>query len=278
MYSFTLIALSSALCAAVANILARKVMRNHDTASLMGVNFFVIGFMMLALSPWYFSADFSRIVLGLIFIISIIDLFANYFLFKTFEKTDSGTATPLLSLSPIFTFIFSWFFLNESLPAETMLLVGLIIFGLFVFSVDLNNFGPFTRDTLTPAISSSLFYGASAVPISYLLSEMESINAPTLFLIRAFLIAVFCVLAFGLPIRSLRAKDFFLLSFRGIFVIAQYVLLYIAITLGNTGVAVTLGNITPVFVFLLSIVLLGESPTWRKAMAAGMVLVLSLLI
>ncbi len=65
---------------------------------------------------------------------------------------------------------------------------------------------------------------------------------------------------------------------RYLYVISQWLVLYYALSGGIAGVAVTLANITPIFVFALSILLLHEHPTLRKSVAAILVLVLSLLI
>jgi drug/metabolite transporter (DMT)-like permease len=61
-------------------------------------------------------------------------------------------------------------------------------------------------------------------------------------------------------------------------VIAQYILLYTAIAQLNTGVALTLGNITPIFVFILAIIFLREKPTLKKALIAILILILSFII
>lgn len=276
--SLTTVAIASAFFAAMANILARVLLKGLRSQDILSVNFTIIGALLLCTMPWWWQFEFSYVAIGLVVLVASIDLFANYFYFKTFEKTDAGTATPLLSLAPLFTFALSWAFLGEVSAWTTYALAAAIVAALILFSIDFKHFGPFNAATLTPALMSSLLFGISAIPISYLLVNLEATNAQTLFMLRAFVIATLAVPFFGYGWRTLSLRQLGFMSFRSTFVIAQYVLLYIAITLGNTGVAVTLGNITPIFVFFLSILLLGESPTWRKASAAGLVLILSLLI
>lgn len=276
--SLTTIAITSAFFAAIANILARLLLRGLRSQDILSVNFTIIGIVLLCAMPWWWNFSFSWIAVGLIISIALIDLFANYFYFKTFERTDAGTATPLLSLAPLVTFLFSWVLLDEVSSLLTYVLALAVVAALILFSIDFKNFGPFNAATLTPALSSSFFFGVSAIPVSYLLLELQATNAPTLFMLRAFAIAIFAIPLFGFGWRMLSFNQIGFMAFRSVFVIAQYVLLYVAITLGNTGVAVTLGNITPIFVFFLGVLLLGESPTFRKAAAALLVLVLSFLI
>lgn len=95
---------------------------------------------------------------------------------------------------------------------------------------------------------------------------------------RAFLIGVFALFVFGNHIGGLTKKTYGFIFTRGLFVIGQWVLLYYALTLGSTGVAVTLGNITPIFVLFLSIFFLNERSNWKKILAAVAVLGVSLML
>ncbi|MEK7084753.1 MAG: EamA family transporter, partial [Patescibacteria group bacterium] len=83
---------------------------------------------------------------------------------------------------------------------------------------------------------------------------------------------------FHFPIRSITNSQYRRIFFRGLFVIFQWILLYWALTQGNSGTVITLGNITPVFVFFLSIMFLKERPTIKKLATAGLVLILSFLL
>lgn len=278
MIGFTTIAIASAFFAAISNILARVLLRGLKSQTILSVNFTIIGLVLLCCMPWWWEFSFTWLAVSVVLIIAVLDLFSNYYYFKTFEKTDASIATPLLSLAPLFTFFFSWVLLGEASSGVTYVLAFAIVAALIIFSTDFKNLNSFKSDTLMPALTSSLFFGISAIPVSYILLELEATNAPTLFMLRAFTIALLAIPLFGFGWRAIKRQQLGFMAFRSLFVIAQYVLLYIAITRGSTGVAVTLGNITPIFVFLLGVLLLGESPTWRKAVAAGLVLVLSLLI
>lgn len=271
-----IIPIVSALLAAIANILARVLSKNIPAKKILAVNFFTMGATLLVLSPLFYKFIFTWQSIGLVVLIAIIDTFANYFYFKTLEATEASVAIPILSLAPIATFLLSALFLKEY-PAPLSIMGALTIMGLIIFvSSNWKERPKFSAATLYPALASSFLFGVSAVPSKYLLSQLETTNAPTLYMIRAGLIGLFSLLIYRNSLNAFDIKTYGFIFVRGLFAIGQWVLLYYALTLGSTGVAMTLGNITPVFVLFLSILLLRESFNWRKVLAAIAVLALSL--
>lgn len=238
----------------------------------------IIGLMLLVLSPFFFEFSLSSRNLLLLLIIVAVDMVANYFYFKTFEKTEVGVAVPLLSLAPAFTFFFSWLFIGEIVSLWTYVISSLMIILIFEFSVDFKHFKKFSAYTLLPALTSSILFGVSAIPTKLLLTSVDTVNAPTVFMLRALLIGVIAVIFFGLPYKSLSARDYKNISLRSLFVIAQWILLYVALTIGTAGESVTLANITPVFVFIMGIIFLREKFTIKKCITAVLVLILSFLL
>ncbi len=278
MLNFTLIAVLSAFLGAVATLLARTLLKDLKSKEILAINFFTMGIVLLLLSPMFYHFEPSPISMILIIVIALIDTAANYFYFKTFEKTDASVASPLLSLAPVFTFIFSWIFLSDTTSIRSLLFSLIILASIIIFSVDFGNFAAFKHATLWPAILSSVLFGISAIPSKYLLSTLHTINAPTLYMFRAGFIALFALLLFNFSVTSISTKQYRIIFMRGLIVIAQWILLYYALTIGNAGVTVTLGNITPIFVFLLGILFLREKPTLKKFIATVLILALSLLI
>ena len=273
-----LIPIISAILAAVASILARVLLKGIPTKNILAVNFFIMAATLLIISPLFYKFIFSWKSIGIVFLIATIDGLANYFYFKTFEKTEASVAVPILSLAPMITFLFSAIFLGE-MPSIISVLSALVIMVLIiVISTDFKNLPKFTAATLYPALISSFLFGISAIPSKYLLSTMHATNAPTLYMMRAALIGLFSLLIFKDSFSALDVKTYRFIFLRGLFVIGQWVLLYYALTLGSTGVAVTLGNITPVFVFILSLIFLREKPTLKKVLASILVLAASFLI
>jgi drug/metabolite transporter (DMT)-like permease len=274
----TLIPLVSALLAAIASILARVLLKGIPTKKILAVNFFIMAATLLVLSPLFYKFIVSWQSVGLVVLIAAIDTLANYFYFKTFEQTEASVAVPILSLAPIVTFLFSGIILHEH-PRFITILASLAIIALIVvISTDWKRWRMFSSATLYPALASAFLFGISAIPSKYLLSTLHATNAPTLYMIRAALIALFSILTFRESWQTLDLKTYRFIFTRGLFVIGQWVLLYYALTLGSTGVAVTLGNITPVFVLLLSVFLLKEKVNWKKILAVLAILAISLTI
>jgi len=275
--NFTFIAILSAVFAAVASILARVLLKDLKSKAILGLNFLIMAGSLLILSPFFYQFTFTVSNILLILLISSIDTLGNYYYFKTFEKTEASIATPMLSLAPGFTFLFGWVILGETVSLQTIVLSLLLIILIIVFSMDFSDLKKFRSQTLWPAITSSFLFGISAIP-SKMLLHSGSINAPTLYLFRAACIGFFASIVFKSSIRGISARQLWFMFIRGIFVIAQWILLYLALTSGSSGVAVTLGNITPIFVFIFSMLFLREKPTFKKAITCVLILGISLLI
>lgn len=277
---FTGIAILSSFFAAIATILARTLLKEIKTRDIIGINFLTMGAILVLLSPLFYKFEPSILSMGILVGMALIDTVANFFYFKTFEKTEASVAAPILSLAPAFTFVFGWFLLGDSVGITTFILALLIVVCVIIFSSDFKNFRSdiVFKDTIVPAIISSLLFGASAIPAKYLLTNLGVINSPTLYMFRAGYIALFSLLLFGFSVREITVKQYRVIFVRGLVVIAQWILLYFALSVGNAGVTVTLANITPIFVFILGIFFLREKITIKKVLAALCILVLSLII
>ncbi|KKS13455.1 MAG: hypothetical protein UU67_C0024G0012 [Candidatus Daviesbacteria bacterium GW2011_GWB1_41_5] len=233
--NFTTVAVASAFFAAIANILARTLLKNLRSQDILGINFLSMGITLLLISPLFYKFKPSLTAIGLIILIAVIDTAANYFFFKTFEKTEASIATPILSLAPGFTFFFGWLVLGDAVNIQTYFLAGLIILSIIIFSVDFKNFHKFRVATLTPALISSVLFGVSAIPSKILLTSLDVINAPTLYMFRAGFIALFALLFFGFSVKGITIGQYRFIFIRGLFVIAQWVLLYFALSKGSAG-------------------------------------------
>ncbi|EKD43186.1 MAG: hypothetical protein ACD_72C00415G0006 [uncultured bacterium] len=276
--SHTAIAILSAFFAAIGTILARPLLKQIKSKEILGINFLTMTTVLLLLSPLFYFFKVTYLSVGLLMLVSLIDTVANYFYFKTFEQTDASAASPILSISPAFTFLFSWIFLQETSGIWTYFIAILIIFSTILLTADFKNFQLTKSATIIPALISTVLFGISAIPAKYLLNNLQAINSPTLYMFRAGIISLFALLLFGFNITTISIKQYRLIFVRSLFVIAQYVLFYYAISSGNTGVSSTLANITPFFVFILAAVFLKEKITLKKATAAVFIIFLSLII
>jgi transporter family protein len=274
----TAIPILSALLAAVASILARVLLKDIPAKKILATNFLIMAATLLAISPFFYKFIFSWKSIALVGLIALIDSVANYFYFKTFEKTEASVAVPILSLAPMATLGFAAIVLGEYPSMQSTLTAIVIIASMIAISIDWKNLEQFKSATLYPAVISAVLFGASAIPSKYLLSGMEATNAPTLYMLRAALIGLFAACFFKNSPKELDTKTYRFIFLRGLFVIAQWILLYYALTLGSTGVAITLGNITPIFVLLISAIVLKERVNSKKILAALAILILSLTI
>ena len=95
---------------------------------------------------------------------------------------------------------------------------------------------------------------------------------------RAGFIALFGLLIFNFKINHISQNQLRLIFLRGLFVISQWTLLYLALSKGNAGISMTLANTAPIFVFFMGVMLLGEKANFKKFLTAAFILILSLLI
>lgn len=276
--NFTLVAIISSVFGAVANILARTLLKDLKSRDILGINFLTMGITLSLLSPWFYFFHATKVTISLVVLIALIDALANYFFFKTFEQTEASVATPILSLAPAFTFLFSFLFLKDSVPLPTLLLSLGIIISIIIFSIDFENFDQFKISTLKPALISSVLFGISAIPSKFLLSNLHAINSLTLYMFRAGLIALFSLLFLKFPLQNITVKQFRTIFFRGLVVITQWGLLYWALSQGHAGVTITLANITPIFVFFFGALFLKERISIKKVITSVLILAFSLLI
>lgn len=272
------LAIASAFFGALSNILAKTILKDVKAKDVLGINFLMMTGIMAVLSPAFFQVNGPLIVVvPIIILISAVDFFANLFFFKAFEKSEVSSATPVLALAPGFTFLFAWVFLGDAATLFQLIMSAGVVIGIIFFSTDFSKLKESRDHTLIPALMASALFGFSAIPSKFLLAN-GYLNAPTLYELRGGIIGLAALVFFGTGINQLSADHFRKIFIRGVFVIAQWLLLYLSLTNGNPGVTYTLANITPVFVFLLGFIFLKEEITLKKWGAAIFVIVLSYLV
>jgi len=145
---YKVIAIIGAFFGALANIFARVLLKEVKAYHSMGISFLMMGATLLIFSPLFFHFVPTWKTITLLYLIGALDAVANFFYFKTFEKTEANTATSILSLSPIFVFLFSWLFLNESTQPINILLAVLIVGCIIYLTVDFKNIRMYSYQTL----------------------------------------------------------------------------------------------------------------------------------
>jgi drug/metabolite transporter (DMT)-like permease len=276
--NFSLIAIGSAFFAAITNIWAKVVLRDIQAKNFLGINFLASAIILGVFSPLFFYFQASLLTFGLLILIALIDSVDNYYYFLTIEKSEVSVATPLLSLAPAFTFLFAWLFLQDMPSIRSLVASVVIIILVVVFSIDFTKFKEFRLATLQPAMMCSLLFGVSAIPSKYLLAQLHATNGLTLYMFRAVFISVFAFLLFKPNFKTITLNHYKHTFLRSIFVIITWGLLYWALTFSHAGVAITLANITPIFVFILGAIFLRERVTWKKAVTAGLIFIFVLFV
>ncbi len=275
--SYPIVAIASAMFAAIASIFAKSLLSHIPAKRLIGTTFLIMAGTLVVFSPLFYLFEANTLSISLLLSIAIIDTVANYFYFKTFEYAEASIATPLLSLAPTFTFFFGIVILRQVDSPITYIAGGGILLLILLFSIDFDQFHAFKSNVLFPGIMSSLLFGLSAIPTKLLLDTYHAINPPTLYMYRSILIGIFASIVYRSS-RTLTLSQYGSLFVRSLFVIAQWLLLYIALSQGSAGISMTLGNITPIFVFFLSVLFLKEKATVKKIITSLLILLLSLVI
>ena len=271
-------ALLAAVFGAIEYVLARQLLKYFRPNQFVILGFFIVLVVLLIFSPFFYFFKLTLISIGLLILMALIDTGANYFYFKTLEKSEASIAAPVLSLAPGFTFLLGWLFIGDMVSVRTYFLAGLIIFLVILFSIDFKNFKKFRVNTLAPALASSFLFGVSAIPAKILLTNLAAINGATLYMLRAGLIMTFAFFLFGFSFKNIKVKHLPLFIVQNVMAIIQWILLYGALAKGNAGVTLTLMNTAPIFVFFLSVIFLREKPTLKKLLASALILGLSFII
>jgi drug/metabolite transporter (DMT)-like permease len=276
--NYTYIAVISAFFAAVTNIAARALLKEAKSYNIMGLSFLMIGSFMLIFSPIFYFFKPTWAAIGLLYLIGIIDATANYFYFKSFEKTEASVATSLLALAPMITFIGSFIFLGTNTSLLKLILSLCIMLGIIFLSIDLKEIKKSFHSSLFAPLMACLLFGLSSIPSKYLLSNLNAINAPTLYMFRATIIGMISFIFMRPNLQSLTTQLYKLIWFQGFLAIIQWVLLYMALSKGNPGITMTLANISPVFTVFLGYLFLKERITKRKIASAILIFTFSILI
>lgn len=281
-YSFTTIAILSAFFSALANVFAKILLKDIKGSSIMGLSFLMVGSTLLIFSPLFYKFNPSWLSIGLLYTIGIIDGAANYFYFKTFERSEAGVATSLLALSPMITFIGAFLFLGTKTSPTAFILAVVIMLGIILLS-DASNLKDLSVKNLHShflfaPIMASILFGLSSIPSKALLSNIDAINGPTLYMFRATIIGMLSFIFLRPNLQALNVNHYRLVWLQGLLAIITWTLLYQALTIGNPGITMTLANTSPAFAIILSGILLRERVTLRKIVSVLLILGFSLLI
>ncbi|MBI4406983.1 MAG: DMT family transporter [Candidatus Kerfeldbacteria bacterium] len=273
--SYTTLALLSAIFAAIANVSARTLLKQLKVRDMFGISFLSVAGLLLLGSPWFYHFQITPRSILLLAMIICLDTIGNFFYFKSFERHEASTVTPLLALSPAFAFLGSWLLLSLTEPWYMYLIAAAIIVAVIFFSIDYKRGFHVGLATFLPAVITAACFGLSALPTKLLLTDAVT-NAPSLYMLRAALIGLITLVLFGTRFKSVTTQQFGYIILRSAIVSTSWILFYYALAKGDVGIVSTLGATAPVFVFIIGAVFLHEKMTFKKLLAAGLIVLLSL--
>jgi len=214
-----------ALCFAVfGNLFSSTILKDVKSRDIIGVNFLIITGTMLVLSPFFFQYEYKEVaVIPLLWII-VLDMSANYFYFKIFEKLTNIFDSILISLVSTLVFFLGWLFWADLLVWPFFVLAIFLIFVICFFVFSWNNL----KEIVVFLFVALFFYFCSSLPSQLILVYYKVMNAPTLYLIRAGAIGILSILYSG-NLQKLSLNQYKLIFVRGFFIIGQWVSMYMAL-------------------------------------------------
>lgn len=276
-------AVVSAFSGGIANLLARRLVRYAPARDLVSVNFGLMTVMLLPAAPWFWKFDGSWLALGIFLLAAVLDAAANILYFKSFEVLPAVTASSILALSPLFSLLlWPWLAPDVPLSAWNAVGIGLAVAGLILLARNFREGGEgesLERRTIGKMVYpllAALLFGVNIYPVRTLLVN-DWMNPYTYYLLRAPVIAAATWLVLRPNLGAVEIKRIGLTAGRLVFVIAQWLLLLMALEIGNPAVVKVLADTSPFFVLLLAGLVLKEKVGKWQALGAvltvaGMVL------
>ncbi len=277
-----LLSLGSAILAAVTTMMAKLLVQDVPTRRYLSFNFAVISLLLLPGLPFFFRLTPTWRGCGVLLLTALIDGFANVGYFKALERLEPSIASTLLSLAPLFTLLLTPLAAPTDLYTLTPLVVGgisLILFGVVMLhrapgpSADEHPNPQKTqpqRAWLLPLGAAALFGGN--VYLVKRLFALEITNPYTYYLLRVALITALSATLWRPDWTWVTARKGGLVAGRAALVIGQWQLFLHAVERGHPGVVKAVSETTPLFVALLSALVLHERLTGWKLAGIGLVI------
>jgi drug/metabolite transporter (DMT)-like permease len=272
--SYVYLALLSAFLGGVMDIFARHIVQGITPKHMLIWSLFSISLFLGIFSPFYFSFTYDLRLLTIFLSMCFLDFLANLCYFKSLKNANASTVTPILSLAPAFTFAVSWAFATDKIEPDKLIYTFGIILLVIFFTIDKKNLKLQSKNVLIPALGSAVLFGSSAVFAKQILSSGLT-NPPSLYFLRAVTMGLTAFLFFGKGFLKIGKKNIISIFIRSTVVIARWVIMYYALSMGNAGVTLTLVNTSPIFVFVLSTLILKEKIELKKAITAILVFILA---
>lgn len=270
-----LLPLISALSGAVSQVISKQLVTDLGAKRLTTWSFITIFILMAPFTPLFFSLETTAVAIVLLASIALNDTFANYLYFAALDLDDVSTVSAVAATSPLFTALISTVVLPDQTGPMIFLITVIVVLGIYLVETDGELFAVIddlrAHETII-VVGSAVLFGVSAILMRFAMNEWNITNAPTLYWIRAALIAIMMVAIFRPALRETSHRMIALVGGRSIFVIISWVLYLHVIGTYNLVTSMALAKTTPLFVMVIAWQQLDEQISPTKLI--GVVLIL----
>jgi transporter family protein len=282
------LALIAAVSFAVGIVLARKTAGEAGEAfSVTALSIFsgipLFAVVIIAGGNWHNLVDIPLKALGMLVAVGFIHFVIGRLLaYNAFRYLGANRATPITQISPVFTVILSWIFLNESLTVFIALGVAFLMAGVFLITREKGSFAGDNKKRSSHEVRGIVFsliaalcWGITPVLIK---PAIEQAGSPVVgnFISYSTAGIIFMVMLFP---GTARRNNFKRLSFQrnvlpmiisGLFTATGQLLYYIALGKSAANVIAPLISTEILFIFLLSLLVNRRSEVFTVKVALGM--------
>lgn len=280
-------------------LLSKKIHSSITYAFFVGI-WSIFNIVLLAFDPWMpeFQELLIDLLAGMLFLVTLI------FWYKALHQSEATRVVPIVgALTPIFSFIFSYIFLGESLAERQLLAFAILIIGGILISVKHTRFyyikevwksfrkkfgdilGPIhaqyrsAQRLIINSISSALFFAAYYVLIKYIYTTQPFVGAFVWSRMGSFigvLLILFVpdwrrsIMEYQKGVKTPKDLSFFL-SIRILAALA-FIMLNWSISLGNVALINSLQGMQYVFLILIVFFISARYPKYLKEQLGGGIL------
>lgn len=245
---------------AIVNIVDKFLLNKYVKSPQLGIKILGLASISIALIFYFLfpqDAAFSKYLLFLAVPAGFLEALYIFFYLKAIEGSDIAYLIPIFSLAPLFIAIFSAIFFKEAIQLIPFIGILIIISGIILLMISRNGRLLIRKDKyFLFMLVATILFAAHSIFLDVGL-ENFSINDNLLFSrIGVFIGAVFCTLLS----RSYHKKDFgtiqsyFFIISEILYLVTIYLFL-LSLEKGNIIYVTGIGNMQPLFVFIISLFL-----------------------
>lgn len=268
-----LVPLLSALMGAVATSISKHIVAAVNPQRLTTLTFAAVVLVMAPFAPWFFQLSSLTVVVPVLVAISLFDAVANLLFFTALEMDQVSRVTALAATSPLWTAILSSAVFPSQAGPVAFVATCAIVLGVYLIETDagVRFRDQFLRKETYYVVVSAFVFGATTIPMRLLMTEWGLINAPTLYWLRAMIIAGVLFALLRPAVRELEGRLHGIIIVKAVFVSLQWTLMLYAVSQFNVVLSKALSQTVPVFVAVIAWSVLDEPLTPRNIAAIGLI-------